>query len=535
MIKRFSVVLVAVAVTVGIVAAVGPAGASGGHATNSIIRERLPRAGGTGPRLPMIEAHARAARGIVAHPYTGPDGHVPNGARSPVAGPSWNGVSQNTVAPPDPNGAVGPSSYVEVINQKMAIYSRTGSLVKSGNLTALASGTSPTDPMVLWDPDTQRFYFNYLSFNPSNCPPSCNANNNHMVVGFSKDSNPTAVGPTSWCSYNVAFGYSTSSVADYPKLGQTNDFLLIGVNLYTSLSSTSSSQSDLLWVAKPQGQAPIASCPSSPTSGRIQNVKNADNTQAFTLVPAIQTDPSSTGYMVATADVETGGTGTYLSLFTITNNAGTPLVSPAATISVSSYRAPAMAPQPGTSYKLDTLDGRLLHAVSSFDPRFGATTIWTAHSISGGAGAMVRWYEINANGTMAQQGKLSSSSNYIFDPSMSSDRACTATPTCAFGDSMVLSYDKSNTSTNPTIVMISKIGAGSQSGGIVVHASTTHDHGFDCHQLGFCRWGDYAGATADPAASQTGAHGQVWLTTQYTNGGGTSTGGDVTWNWMAKP
>ena len=30
-----------------------------------------------------------------------------------------------------------------------------------------------------------------------------------------------------------------------------------------------------------------------------------------------------------------------------------------------------------------------------------------------------------------------------------------------------------------------------------------------------CRWGDYAGASPDPAATLTGSHGQVWLTDTY--------------------
>ena len=66
--------------------------------------------------------------------------------------------------------------------------------------------------------------------------------------------------------------YPTSSAPDYPKLGQTKDFLLIGVNFYPSFSSTSSTQSDLLWAAKPQGTGIITTCPASPIHGKISNV-----------------------------------------------------------------------------------------------------------------------------------------------------------------------------------------------------------------------------------------------------------------------
>src|SRR5206468_2188896 len=80
----------------------------------------------------------------------------------------------------------------------------------------------------------------------------------------------------------------------------------------------------------------------------------------------------------------------------------------------------------------------------------------------------------------------------------------------------------------PSIVVLSKIGAGSQTG-TLVHSSTTNDHDFTCVP-GPCRWGDYGGATPDPAASQTGSHGEVWLSNMYTNGGSIFSGGDLSWN-----
>jgi hypothetical protein len=65
----------------------------------------------------------------------------------------------------------------------------------------------------------------------------------------------------------------------------------------------------------------------------------------------------------------------------------------------------------------------------------------------------------------------------------------------------------------------------------MVHASTRADIDFGCAQLGFCRWGDYGGATPDPAASLTAAHGEVWLSQQYVG----TNGSDDTWNWEALP
>lgn len=97
---------------------------------------------------------------------------------------------------------------------------------------------------------------------------------------------------------------------------------------------------------------------------------------------------------------------------------------------------------------------------------------------------------------------------------------------------MVLGFTTSSSSTFATIRMVSKIGAGAVSGLVTVKASTTSDKNFSCSP---CRWGDYGGATPDPAASLVASTGSVWLTNQWTAGGSAFSSGDRTWNWQATP
>jgi hypothetical protein len=95
---------------------------------------------------------------------------------------------------------------------------------------------------------------------------------------------------------------------------------------------------------------------------------------------------------------------------------------------------------------------------------------------------------------------------------------------------MVASFTTTSSTTFPAAQMVSKVGAGAQSGFVKVFQSTTFDNDFTCPQLPYnCRWGDYAGATSDPAAPLGAAHGEVWLTNQWTNGT------NQTWNWEAAP
>jgi hypothetical protein len=451
---------------------------------------------------------------------------APTGPLAPVVtGPSWQGTSQGNLTPPDGNGAIGPNSYVETVNTRMAIYSRTGTQIANADFNVLTGNGNGSDPMALWDPNTQRFYYNIW-----------NTANARMDWGFSKDSNPTSI-PGSFCSYETAFGYPTSSFPDYPKLGQTNDFLLIGVNFYPTSSSQESTSSDVLWVSKPQGQAPVTTCPAGTSfnSGKIAGLLNNDGSQAFTPMPAIQTDPSSTGYVLGMSDIECPpvcGTGTKLTVFTVTNNAGVPVLSAPNSITVGSYQSPPDAPQKQTGRTLDTLDGRITHAVSGVDPNSAATSIWVSHTVLGGAGSQINWYEVNtATGALAQSGSVSNNSLYLLNSGISTDRTCTAT-TCAHGGAMVLGFTTTSKNSFPTIQMVSKIGSGAVSGLVSVRASTTSDKNFSCSP---CRWGDYGGATPDPAASLTAATGTVWLTNQLTTGGSVFASGDLTWNWQATP
>ncbi|HJP65336.1 MAG TPA: hypothetical protein VKA30_03420 [Actinomycetota bacterium] len=451
---------------------------------------------------------------------------------APTFGPSWAGVSESDVAPPDTYGAIGPSSYVEIINIRMGIYTRTGTKIVAADLATLTGQPhgNLSDPQVIWDPNTNRFYYEVWE-----------TAGNTIMWGFSKSANPTSI-PGSFCNYRANFGYGATD-PDYPKLGQTTDFLLLGVNHFDG----GYVGSDILWIQKPQGSATVTTCPaqSSFQLGRKANVQNADGSLARTPVPVIQTDPSTTGWVVADADLQTtpGQAADFLTLFTITKNldgtANIPQVGQA--ISVPTYKMPPNAPQKGSRFVLDTSDGRLRHAVAGVDPaQGGAMAIWTSHSVFGGAGSQERWYEIDAaTGAVLQQGVATSATLFVFNGGISPDRRFDGV-SGQFGSAMVLGFSTSGVDANPAIQMVSKIGANPQSAFVKVKQSPGADQGFDCFAgitgRNECRWGDYSGASADPASSTTGATGAVWLTNEWVTGERKLN--SATWrtqNWRAIP
>jgi hypothetical protein len=432
------------------------------------------------------------------------------GPDAAVAASGWGGTNDTSVTPPDTTGAIGPSSYIELINLQYAIYSRAGTTIASGPLGDLTniSQTCLSDPQVIWDADGQRFF--YLALD------TCN---NTFAFGFSRSSAPTAAGSSQWCRY-TAFQYG-SLLPDYPKLGDSRDFLLIGDNVFQNqLFSYAYVRSDLAWINKTDLHVDAAgNCNVTGIhAGVFQGVTDAFGGPASTPVPANGVeDQDPTGYVVADPDASTqpNGTATHLTLFHVTaNGSGAAVLSAPTNVPVSGFQVPANAPQKKARKNLDTMDGRLTQAVAAYDPSESRVGVWTQHTVSGGAGAEVRWYEIAGDtGAVLDSGRATSSSLYAFNGAISPDRAVPGTTGAQWGGSMALTFNTSSSTTYPAIQYLTKPVGGTQSAVFTkVVQSAGKDQDFSCSS-GPCRWGDYAGASPDPVVGATG--GTVWMANQY--------------------
>lgn len=448
--------------------------------------------------------------------------------KSPTSFRSFQGLRDPSSAPSDSTGAVGPGRYIELVNTKFGIYKKTSNTpIAKGTLNGLA-GASPSedvfDPQIIWDPTTKRFYYVMDDV--------VSASQNLLAFGFSRTASPSSGGSADWCKYYIDYG---STFPDYPKLGDTSGLALIGVNTFSS--SNVYLGSDLISITKPPSGT---SCPdkSTFTVDSARDLKDVTNKRVFTPLPANQTDSGGTGYVVA---VPNSLPATSLKLYQVTENPdGTMNLGVASNIVVPSYTTPSNAAQRGTTERLDTLDARITQAVSAVDPSRGTsgqTALWTQHTVFGGAGAEVRWYEIDPSilPNLFQSGIETDPSRYIFNGAISPDRQVNDT-TSRFGRSMVLGFNSSSTTQFPDIRMVSKRGANSTSGEVRIKASPASLTGFDCPPLEPCRWGDYAAATPDPATPSTAARGRVWLSSQWVRDSGTgSSSGWGSWNWAVAP
>jgi hypothetical protein len=532
-VARARLVLLAVAVPLVALVGASPASASARHLSvtstppsatgplNAAQRHLLQQGYLVPKQAAYDSAKARAARRA---PGSAAAHAAALAVRVPTANPSFAGLRDPNVGPPDTTGAVGTTRFIETINDKYAIYQKSStSPLASGSLTQLwnSGGATTTDPQMMWDPGTKRFYYLGLIL--------VSNTDNRLTFGFSKTASPSSA--SDFCHYFITYG---KALPDYPKLGDTRDFTVFGTNTFSNSSPGGTYiGSDILALTKPPSGTTCPAASSFTLASKLA-VQNQDGTQAFTPEPANQTDTSKAGYVAA---VDGKSPSTHLTLFKISTAAdgSAKIPTKGTNLSVPSYSPPPSAPQQGTVDTLDTLDGRLTQAVSAIDPSRGASgevALWTQHTVAGGAGSEVRWYEIDpAAKALFQSGKATSASLYEFNGGISPNRVVGG-GTKAFGADMAMSFNASSSSAHPSIQAVSKIGAGAQSAPIVVKSSSDSLQDFTCTPT--CRWGDYAGATPDP--SPPAGSSRVWMVNEWVAEPGSLFGsGWGTWNFAITP
>ena len=411
----------------------------------------------------------------------------------------------NAVTPPDTTGAIGPNFYMEFVNQLVGVFDRnTLARVSTLDLASFAgtpSGLTPTDVQIQWDGQSNRWIYALIGFQTGN---------NYVLFGWTKTSDPSSL-PGGWCRYGVGTG---SSLNDYPKLGHDGNFITVGSNVYSDTLPTFPFVTANIW-AIPKPLAGDTTC-SSPVSAfyfadASHLLLNADGSPAFTPVPANTVDASSTGYIVGAHD----DTKAPQSKVMVWHVASGPTLVADGDMTVGSFSVPPSVPQPGTTFLLDSLDGRLTQAVQLSDPSAGgAEAIWTQHTVAGASGrAVVRWDEfLPATLTVLQEGEIASTTDHIFNAAIS--------PSSAGNDAGVF-YNRGSGSTLALIgaqTRQASTPAGQMDAGeVVLGSSATSDQ-----ETAFqgncttnpCRWGDYSSASPDP--NNTGV---VWGSNQLVGTG----------------
>lgn len=145
--------------------------------------------------------------------------------------------------PPDTQGAAGPSSVVETVNQNISIYTpkNTGATPVTDTLAdffftqgGLANGGSSfgqSDPFTIYDPQVQRYIVGDIDFANANT----NGDGNYLLLAVSKSDNPATLTSSDWYFNEVTTTESGVSLQDYPgNPGYNADALVVTLNSFST-------------------------------------------------------------------------------------------------------------------------------------------------------------------------------------------------------------------------------------------------------------------------------------------------------------
>ena len=395
-------------------------------------------------------------------------------------------------APPDTNGDVGPSHYVQIVNTDFAVFDRAGNVlygpVPSNTLWSGFGGGCQTnndgDAVVKYDRRADRWVF--TQFSVSTTPfKEC------LAVSTSGD--PTG-------SYN-RYAYTFSNFPDYPKLAVWPDAYYITYNMFNGNTFLGGEICAYDRTTMLVGGAATQQCfgPSSNMGGSLpSDVDGSANPPGGS--PNYVVNFGTNSLQLWKLHVDWG------------NSALSSLTGPTV-VAVASFSAACgggtCIPQPGTSNKLDSLADRLMFRLAyrnlgdheSLVVNHSVTPSGTGVGVSG-----VRWYEIRSPGsspTIFQQG--------TFAPADGGSRWMGSIAMDGSGD-IAMGYSVSSGSVFPSIRYTGRLA--SDPAGTMPHGegSIQAGAGSQTKLLGqtLHRWGDYSSISVDPVDDCT-----FWYTNQY--------------------
>jgi hypothetical protein len=414
------------------------------------------------------------------------------------------GQSDPGFSPSDAVIAAGTTRYIQLANSRFGIYAyNSGTPIAQGTLAELA-GTlegNPFRPQIIWDADTNRFYYAAWMV-------SLASQENFRVFGFSKTASPASA--ADFCTYFFSTG---DHFLNTVTLGDTQNRLLIG-NQVLDNSTGQFLGTEVFHIAKPPAGT---TCPDDDSfaPGLLTDLRTPNDVRAHSLVIANQIDGSTTGYAISSTEEVFVGSVTKLTVYKLTEN-GAAMSMQVADLTVPMYEIPDDAEQPESTIRLDTGAAGPTQAVSAIDPtRGGVVGLWTQHTVLGGAGASVRWYEINpATPSLLQGGAIAAPGVYFFNAAISPDRVAVGA-TRRFGGNMALGFNASAAGLKASIITASKVGAGAIGYKFVAQSPAVLNDSTCVAEIQRCLWGSYAGASPAPINVPSWTQGLVVHTTNF--------------------
>jgi hypothetical protein len=407
-------------------------------------------------------------------------------------GTGFPGYSVN-VAPPDTNGAVGLTQYVQWVNTSFVVFNKsTGGVIAGpfqGNVFWAGFGggcqnNNDGDPIVAYDKIANRWIFSQFSVSSG---PFLQC----VAVSTSSDATGT---------YN-RYSFQYSNFDDYPKMGVWPDAYYETFNLFSGNNFVGAQACAYDRIAMLNGAAATQQCFQIPGDfGFLPS--DFDGT---ILPPA-----GSPNYVMAWFDTNN------LEMYKFHVDFATPAnttfvgrtiipVAPFAPLCPSGtcVTQPAVAGFPNS--QLDSLSGDLMFRLA-YRNFGGHESLALSHSVAAGNSGGVRWYEIQSPGTtptVVQQGTFAPDNDFRWMGSIAMDKV----------GNMAMGYSVSGNTTFPSIAITGRTPfntPGTMQTETVIMSGTGSQLGLRQNGQPLTRWGDYSAMQVDPSDDCT-----FWYTQEY--------------------
>ena len=417
--------------------------------------------------------------------------------------------------PPDTNGDVGPTYYIQTINTSIGIFRKSDGVrvaaftfnsFFNGHFGNLCDTNNFGDPVVVYDTFEDRWIITDFAFTSTTAPPV------FQCFAVSKSGDPVAGG---WNFYSIKVANTAADAFDdYPKFGIWSDGLYMSANMF-NLSGGAFRNVRVWAFNKTQMYAGAAT---------IQIVSFDAPSGEFSLFPSnarlqTGTPPAGTPDYFASVFNFLNAVTFYKFHVDWNNTANSTFSGPFQSLSPTSWTqftgANGRVPTPANP--VDSLSPRLMvqNQYSNFS---GVESVWASHTVGASAAtpalAGVRYYQVDVTGgtvaaNVTQAFTYSPETTlHRFMPSVDVDRA---------GD-MAIGYSTSNATQNPAIRYAGRLA------GDPVNSITQDEQTLilgTTSQNVTNRWGDYSAMSLDPDGCT------FWYTTMY-YGGTTPSGNFLT-------
>jgi len=382
---------------------------------------------------------------------------------------SFSGISHTGWVPPDCTLAVGPSHVLQTVNQKIAWYTKSGTLQFSvdlgspgnpGFFEGVGAGNFTFDPKCMFDDQNDRFVVVVLEVYGST--------ESWICLAVSDDSDPNGT----WYKYRtdaVTWSGPNSYWIDYPGLGFDSKAYYVTGNLFgLNTGGTLGTKYRIF------DKTPLL-------TGGAATWADLNDTSSFSVqIAECHTNPRNPLFIST-------NTSTSVKIQAVRNVLTSPSLA-TTTVTVPFYSSPPGAPNLGGG-TLDTLDGRFMNA------EFVNGKLVASHGIDNGSNRSVaRWYQFVTNNwpapgttiTLGQQGIVDLGAGiYTFFPSVCKQTTGEIALCMAYASAneyagiAVAVHKNSDASGKVSLIERVKQGAAGASG----------------------RWGDYFDCAIDPSNS----------------------------------